>query len=254
MTKTPNFEEKAVSLDRITFDESIQPRAKIDAEVLAEYTELWQDTAANRYPFDSFPVIFRDEDGNHWIGDGWHRLLSARDAGRASVKCRLADGTREDAVRWALTANTTHGLRRRPEDIKHTIQMSLNELGRMSNRAIADACGLSEKTVRRHRSEMKEREPAAAGAAGTQAKRVGRDGKSYSSSKPVTKKKPKPSELAADCRRHLKGLVGAMDAMKASGGNGVAFKKADAAMNQIEAAISAMESKMTKSSKETAKA
>lgn len=172
---------KEVTLSEIVLDAGTQFRAKTNNERVEEYACMIGDGLD--WPFDSAcDVVF---DGtSYYLVDGFHRYLAAKSVGRESLKCNVTNGTVRDAIKAALSANSRHGLYRSNEDKRKAVEFALadSEWGKLSNRAIAELCGVGEKLVRDSRE-------ADSGAFGTHL--TGKDGKQY----PAKKTKEQPVDL-----------------------------------------------------------
>ena len=98
----------------------IQTRAETDAATVAEYAERMRDGA--KFP----PVrVFCDAEANTlWLADGIHRVEAAKAIGCKAVKAEVSAGTKTDALRFALGANATHGLRRSNADKRKALEMA----------------------------------------------------------------------------------------------------------------------------------
>ena len=150
-------------------DGGTQSRAGINEDTVAEYAESMRDGA-------KFPAVtvFYDGDG-YWLGDGFHRVLAAIEAG-VEIAADIRQGTRRDAVLYSAGANAKHGLQRTAEDKRRAVTMLLNdeEWAAWSNYAIAKACAVSESLVRKVRGEIS---PPTTHE--TQTRRFERNGKTY---------------------------------------------------------------------------
>jgi hypothetical protein len=114
-----------VSLAKIRYDEDCQSRVRLDEETVAEYAHRMKEGA-------TFPAITVFFDGSeHWLADGYHRFAAAkvvaREAGddAAEIKADIQQGTRLDAVRHALAANSQHGKRREPGDYRKGYEIAV---------------------------------------------------------------------------------------------------------------------------------
>jgi len=129
-------------LDRIEMDTSIQCRAAIDTAVVTEYAERMK--AGDVFP----PVtLFGESDCRLNIGDGWHRIMAARQNGADVIEADIRKGGRSDALKHALGANALHGHRRTNADKRRCVEIALAEFGNMSSRAIAEMCGVGHHLV-----------------------------------------------------------------------------------------------------------
>jgi len=126
-----------VNIIAIELDASIQCRAVIDTGTVAEYAERME--AGDAFP----PVVLFGTVKRCWIGDGWHRVMAARQLGRTEIEADLREGDRRDALKYALGANAANGLRRTNADKRRCVEIALAEFGNLSSRAIAGLCGVS---------------------------------------------------------------------------------------------------------------
>ncbi|OYV88597.1 MAG: hypothetical protein B7Z73_08240 [Planctomycetia bacterium 21-64-5] len=135
-------EEQLVSLEvaKIRTDGGTQVREQIDGLLVEEYAERMHSE-------DVFPPIVVFFDGqDYWLADGFHRFQAHSQLRHPTVECRLLQGTRRDAVLFALKANNAHGLRRTSADKRHAVKLVLadEEWSKRSDRWIADVCGFEE--------------------------------------------------------------------------------------------------------------
>ena len=128
-------------LDAVQLDTSIQCRAAIDTAVVNEYAERMR--AGDTFP----PVEVYGSKSKCWIGDGWHRTLAALQCGTESIAAKLHPGGRVDALKHALGANALHGHRRSNADKRRCVEIALREFPKLSSRAVAKMCGVSDPFV-----------------------------------------------------------------------------------------------------------
>lgn len=135
-------------------DGGTQARTGNNEEVVEAYTAemregRWRWHEGNRL------VVFFDGEA-HWLADGFHRTEAAQRAGLTSVPCEVRDGTRRDAVLYAVGANADHGMRRTRDDVRRAIRtLLLDEEWRVwSNAEIARRARTTDKTVAAVRSEL----------------------------------------------------------------------------------------------------
>lgn len=102
--------------------------------------------------------------------DGMHRLTAATLAGRADIDVRYFDGDEKEAFVEAVQANLHRGRRLNQRERLAAAQRILATYPRWSNRAVAQAAGLSTKTVAAVRRRATGEEPQSN-------TRVGRDGR-----------------------------------------------------------------------------
>lgn len=222
------MEVEAIALTGISMD-GTQTRDSMDEDTVSEYQSLYKSRQAILPPL----VVFRDDSGC-WLADGFHRLQALiRLGGTAKVRCEVHAGGKREAIRYGFTANVKHGRRRTNADKRRAVRMALEdeEWGKMSDKAIAEMCAVSDRMVAdvretegakiSHVTEP-ESEPA------KPEKRTGKDGKEY----PVKEKKPKaePDEEQDEpestnppgwdaaleaCQAIERGIGDAIDAIKA---------------------------------------
>jgi hypothetical protein len=169
-----------VELDVIICDSRLQPREKLDEATVQDYTGVME--AGIELP----PVTaFRDlASGRTVLADGYHRLEAARRAGLTSIRMEVRSGSMWDALRYALKANSTHGLRRNRGDIAKAIRLAYEHRSFLglpdvpSARLVAELVGVSQTTAGHELSKLDSWRNASA--------RTGADGKART----VTQIKP----------------------------------------------------------------
>ena len=151
-----------VKIASIELDASIQCRAVIDTAVVNDYAERM--TEGDKFP----PIELYGTKDQCWIGDGWHRVMAAKQIGAVDIPANLHAGNRVEALKHALGANALHGHRRSNADKRRCVELALKEFGKMSDRAIADMCGVSDPYVGSLRPQLQ---------TVSSSKRTGKDGK-----------------------------------------------------------------------------
>lgn len=136
---------KHVKLDiaQISRTESLQIRAGMSGEVVAEYAQAMRDG-------DEFPAVIVFHDGQkYWLADGYHRIAAADMAGVLTFKCEVKLGGLRAAIEYALGANSKVGLRRSNDDKRRAVKIMLldTEWRLCSNREIARQCVVSDALV-----------------------------------------------------------------------------------------------------------
>lgn len=132
----------------IAVDSDLQPRVKINDEVVDEYASSMQHG-------ETFPPITVFIDGEkNWLADGYHRYYAAKKAGLDCLGAEFRTGTKTDALKFALSANATHGLKRSQADKRRVVLVALREFGTLSNREIAKLVKVDDKTVGKYRERM----------------------------------------------------------------------------------------------------
>jgi hypothetical protein len=157
MPKTNGFEEdrkpcriETLAVAEIVLDNDVQVRPTNPLTV-AEYYAAMKNG-------DVFPPldVFKEGD-TYWLGDGFHRITAAREAGIEAVACMVYDGSKRDAILFACAANDAHGLRRTREDKRRAVTKLLmdEEWRRWSDHEIARQCKVSHTLVADVRSDLK---------------------------------------------------------------------------------------------------
>jgi len=127
-----------LAVDGITTD-GTQSRAKISDDVVEEYAAAMRE-GTKLPPLDVFT------DGkNYWLADGFHRFFAALRCEKATIRCHVRQGGKREALKYSLGANSNHGLRRTNEDKRRAVELALSdeEWRKLSDRAIAEMCGVS---------------------------------------------------------------------------------------------------------------
>lgn len=141
-----------LELTKLTLDPAIQQRVTMSEPAIAAYME-------DMNKGDVFPpiVVFHDGTlssiGDYFVADGFHRYTAARRQDRKTIACEVHQGTKRDAILWAVGANRTHGVRGSDEDIFKAVMTLLKdeEWGRWSSNQIAEKCRVSATTVNKYR-------------------------------------------------------------------------------------------------------
>lgn len=163
-------------IENIELDTSIQCRATINMETVNDYAERM--TEGDEFP----PVELYGTKDRAWIGDGWHRVMAAKNIDYKDIPANLHAGGRVDALKAALGANTSNGLRRSNPDKRRCVEIALKEWPNLTNRQIAQMCGVRDPMVAVYRPETSCNNIATE-------KRTGADGKQYK----ATHTKPDPA-------------------------------------------------------------
>jgi hypothetical protein len=130
-----------VALAAIELDSSIQCRVSINTDAVQDYAD--DMLRGVELP----PVELVGSAEKCWPADGWHRILAAKQNGHRDIAANLHPGGRLDALRIALGANAAQGLRRTNADKRRAVEIALREFGSLTNRAIAELCGVSDMLV-----------------------------------------------------------------------------------------------------------
>lgn len=133
--------KKLIKLSDIITDAGTQVRASINEETVAEYAEAYKAG-------DEFPPLQVFADGNKYLlADGFHRYMGATRMGMKEHWCLIRPGTRTDCIRFALSCNVHHGLRRTNLDKRHAVEIAIVEFPKASLSILATMCFVSEELV-----------------------------------------------------------------------------------------------------------
>jgi hypothetical protein len=139
-----------IAINLISFTSESQCRAATDRNTVEEYAQCWRSDA------DFPPVDLFTHGREYYPGDGMHRILAAKLAGRAAILAYVYRGDERDAFLHGCASNQTHGLRRSNADKRHMVSRMLNdaEWVKWSDRRIAEKCGVSAQFVANVRNEL----------------------------------------------------------------------------------------------------
>lgn len=95
-------QEMEIPLNEIRLD-GIQARQNTNLGYIETYMEDMEKG-------DKFPpiVLFQDNKGYFWIGDGWHRIKAALRLGLIEIKAIIKPGTKRDAMLYNIESNRKH--------------------------------------------------------------------------------------------------------------------------------------------------
>lgn len=182
-----------LAIDLISMD-GTQSRAAISEETVTEYERLWKEATPGMTVFP--PVKVFHDGKQHWLGDGFHRVLAAKRAGRGSIIADVEKGTKRDAILYSVGANQTHGLKRSNADKRTAVLLLLNDEDwvKWSDRKIAEHAGLSDAFVGIVRKELQ----TVCSSPASKAKDEPREGKDGKKRKPPKPKAPKKLRSQSD--------------------------------------------------------
>lgn len=99
-------------------------------------------------------VVFDTGKTGMIVADGFHRYFGFERQGINETLCEVVKGSREDAIKYALGANTEHGLRRTNADKRRVVEVGLKEFPKLSDRGLAEICKVSNTFVGEIRVEI----------------------------------------------------------------------------------------------------
>lgn len=162
-----------LKISKIKTESGTQTRVMINEDTVADYAEAMESGV-------EFPPIVVYHDGtDYYMADGFHRCLGASRIGLKEISAEIRKGTRIDALKYALGANCTNGLRRTNDDKHRCVEIALREFPDWSDRKIEEACGVSDYLVATVRKETGARNGTSTLPADQPQTRTGRDGKQY---------------------------------------------------------------------------
>lgn len=102
-----------VALQEITVDPTVHIRQKLDAETIERYMEVLDELP---------PVVLYKLDGELIMADGFHREAAAERLGRSKVEAEIRQGTRDEALEYAVRANVSHGKALSSEEYREAVR------------------------------------------------------------------------------------------------------------------------------------
>lgn len=142
--KTAPVRVKRLALRMLTVDRAIQIRAFTHQPTVLEYAEML--ARGIKFP----PIVVYHRDGMpYYIADGFHRYKAHELACCPEIECEVRDGSKRDAILFAVGANSHHGLRRSRQDKRRAViaLLSDKEWSKWSDAEIARQCNVSTNLV-----------------------------------------------------------------------------------------------------------
>jgi hypothetical protein len=159
---------KDIPLSEIDIYGGTQARISTNDDAIGSYADEMLTGAV-------FPPITVYYDGaKYWLADGFHRFLAAQRNEFSEISSEVNEGSRTDALKHALGANSTNGVYRSNADKRNAVEIALEEWPNMSNSVISEMCRVSDDLVRRARIAMEKLERIE-----PQKSVTGKDGKQY---------------------------------------------------------------------------
>jgi hypothetical protein len=141
-TKTPTAgRPRKVLLDSIDYEPQNQARVQLNNDTVVEYADAMG--RKEKLP----PIVCYHDGSTYWLADGFHRYHAARKRSEKWIDAQVIKGSRDDARWHAAGANTAHGLKRSPADKRRAVRLALELRPNLSDRAIAQHCGVAVMTV-----------------------------------------------------------------------------------------------------------
>ena len=135
-----------LKINDIIPDSEINQRVEgIDLMFVAEYAEAMERG-------DKFPPIKACYDGEkYFVWDGFHRVEAAKLASIGTVEVDVQEGTRDDAIELACSANADLGNHRSNATKRRQVETMLRRKSDWSDRQLARWCKVSHEFVRKLR-------------------------------------------------------------------------------------------------------
>jgi hypothetical protein len=132
--------------------EHTQLRVKMDPQAVDDYAEQYKNRKACTMP----PVVvFKDEDGSLYLGDGFHRCAAKESLGVATIQAEIREGTIDDAILFAANCNRHNAVRWTGRDKRNAVKTLLEHFPKNPQRWIADQCGCSHVFVGKVQKELR---------------------------------------------------------------------------------------------------
>jgi len=148
---------KTLNLLNIRIDGGTQARVALSQETVQEYSEHMRDGVV--FP----PVVVFHDGSDYWLADSFHRYFATKANAKTSIDADVKNGTLDDAILFAFSANGKRGLSMTAEDNRNIIYAMLRhpDWSQWTNSAIAKHIGVSAMTVGRVKAtlEKKDDEP-----------------------------------------------------------------------------------------------
>jgi hypothetical protein len=157
---------KSLKISEIRTDAGTQIRVRLDEVTVAEYAEAYRSGV--KFP----PVIVFKTPDDYILADGFHRRAGAERAGFKDILTFIKDGTAEDALKYSLSANAHHGLKRTNADKRNAVVIALKKWPKKSDRELAEICAVDHHTVASVRGTAQ-----STGEVPQLSTRIGKDGK-----------------------------------------------------------------------------
>lgn len=172
---------KKLKLETLVIDAGTDVRSEINEDTVNEYGLAAKNKA--KLP----PLIVYDTKDGLLLADGFHRYFGFERQGIKEYDCDVRKGTREDAIKYALGCNTTHGLRRTNADKQQAADIAVREFPDSSDSSLAEMCGVHRNLIadarRRQAAKLapcQAETPSKSQVSAPPPRRTGKDGKAYS--------------------------------------------------------------------------
>jgi len=189
-------------LEELRQDGNTQSRVATDDSALSEYVDhmtvgdggVVLDPLGEAWP----PVTVFHDGESYWLADGFHRVAAAERAGIEAFQAKIERGELREAIKYSLSANRGHGIRRTNQDKRFAVERALQdgEWGMYSDNQLARLCGISAPTAAKYRRQLEDK-----GAIEPTTTRIGADGEVYDVSAHVRRKPSATKKKAQATKR-----------------------------------------------------
>jgi hypothetical protein len=139
-----------LNLAMIVLDAGTQIRALLDDDTVAEYAAAMKEGA-------QFPPAMVFHDGSQYLlADGFHRVAAAVRNGFKDFAFEVRTGSKSETLKYALSANAQHGLKRTNADKRRSVELALMEWPHLADAELARICAVGNKFVGDIRREMED--------------------------------------------------------------------------------------------------
>lgn len=149
----PIFMTKTIFLEDVDLDHSPMVRADLRPEAIEEYAAIYKKDKKKLPPIDLF---LNAGSQKYLIGDGMHRYQAMRTLSFKGCSANVRPGNYEDALKFALTANERHGIRRSQADKRRAVEEAIKQWPKVSNVQIANLSSVDDHTVKAVRDWLEE--------------------------------------------------------------------------------------------------
>jgi len=142
---------KLIFVEEIDFNSSPVVRSSV---INNDAVEAYAESYTQKRDMPPIVVFFDAEAKKFYIADGRHRCEAIKKINRRAIQAVVHEGTYEDAFKFALSSNSTHGLPRTREDKRLCVTKALKQWPEVSNSRIAELTCVDDHTVARIREEL----------------------------------------------------------------------------------------------------
>jgi hypothetical protein len=145
-----------LAIDQIEATAGTQVRVKIDTKIVDEYAEAIESGQI----FPPLTVFAPKNSQRYILADGFHRLAAAVKLGRKVIGVDVKEGGVHEALHFALSANSAHGIRRSNDDKRNAVMLAFKDpnYDEWSLRQLSELCCVSHMLVRDMKAEQNESE------------------------------------------------------------------------------------------------